>query len=294
MKNILCEFCVNIKIHDTINLMKKIYVKGEKPYMLKAIIFDLDDTLLWDDRSVNEALTATCDFAAQKCDIKSTELEKIIREKAPEIYASFDTIGYVKDIGIGYFEALWGDFNVEGEQQEKVRQMALIYRFKVWQNGLSELGVEDQTLVKTLAEKFKEERKSRIYLYEETLNVLEELKDKYKIILLTNGSPDLQRTKLSLSPELEPYLADIVISGDFGSGKPDPAIFNYILKKNDLRKDEAIMVGDNILTDILGASKIDMNSVWINHNQVEPQGVKPTFEISRLKEVLPIIKELSE
>lgn len=262
--------------------------------MLKAVIFDLDDTLLWDDRSVNEALTATCDFAEKEYDIKSKDLEKVIREKAPIIYTTFDTIGYVKNIGIGYFEALWGEFNVDGEQEEKVRQMGPKYRLKVWDSGLTELGVKNEKLAQELAEMFIEERKRHIYLYEETIDVLEALKDKYKLLLLTNGSPDLQRTKLSLSPELEPYLDDIVISGDYGSGKPDPGIFEYILKKNNLKKEEAIMVGDNILTDILGASKIGLNSVWINHNQIDPKNVEATFEISRLKEILPIIEELSK
>lgn len=261
--------------------------------MLKAIIFDLDDTLLWDARSVNEALVATCDYAAEKQNINSNELEKIIREKAPEIYATFDTINYVKNIGIGYFEGLWGDFNCEGEEQEKVRQMAPKYRLKTWDTGLRILGIEDESFAKELAEKFREERKSRIYIYDETLDVLNQLKGKYKLILLTNGSPDLQRTKLSLSPELEPYLDDIIISGGFGSGKPDPAIFEHVLDRNEITKEEAIMVGDNLYTDILGASRTGIRSIWINHHQVEAKDVDPTYEISRLEEVLPLIRELS-
>lgn len=262
--------------------------------MLKAVIFDLDDTLLWDDRSVNEALTAACDYASEKHGIDSSKLEQLIREKAPEIYASFDTIDYVKDIGIGYFEGLWGDFNCEGEQQEKVRLMAPKYRFKVWDSGLRECGIEDDAFANELAEKFRAERKSRIYLYEETREVLDALKGKYKLILLTNGSPDLQRTKLSLSPELEPYLDDIIISGAFGSGKPNPAIFEYVLEKNALTKEEAIMVGDNLFTDILGANNTGIKSVWINHHKTQAKEVIPTYEITRLQDVLPIIRELSE
>ena len=262
--------------------------------MLKAVIFDLDDTLLWDKRSVDEALTVTCDYAAEKRGIDASELEQLIRKNAPTTYASFDTIDYVKNIGIGYFEGLWGDFNCEGEQQEKVRQMAPKYRLKLWQSGLSGCGIEDEVFAEELAEKFREERKSRIYLYEETLDVLDTLKGKYKLILLTNGSPDLQRTKLSFSPELEPYLDDIIISGAFGSGKPDPAIFEYVLERNNITKDEAIMIGDNLFTDILGANNTGIRSVWINHHQAEAKEVKANYEITRLQEVLPIIRELSK
>lgn len=261
--------------------------------MLKAIIFDLDDTLLWDDRSVDEALKITCDYAAEQQTLDPKALEKLIIEKAPAIYATFATIDYVKDIGIGVFEALWGDFQGEGEQEAKMRKMAPDYRLQTWNGALRDLGIEDHALAKTLGERFKEERKKHIYLYEETLDVLEALKGAYKLLVLTNGSPSLQRTKLSLSPELKPYMDDIVISGDFGSGKPNPAIFKYALDKLGVTKDEAIMVGDNLLTDILGASNIEMRSVWINHNDIKVEEAKHTYEITRLQEILPIIRELS-
>src|SRR5699024_10791484 len=94
-----------------------------------------------------------------------------------------------------------------------------------------------------------------VYLYEETLDVLDELKNDYKLLLLTNGSPDLQRTKLKLSPELVPYFEHIVISGDFGSAKPDPAIFKHALHLLYVEADEVLMVGYNLFTDILDASR---------------------------------------
>jgi len=261
--------------------------------MLKAVIFDLDDTLLWDAKSVDEALKITCEYAGAQCSLDPRALETYIVEKAPSIYASFATIDHAKSIGIGVFEALWGDFQGEGEQEANMRQMAPEYRLKTWNNGLRALDVEDESLAQTLADMFKEERKKHIYLYEETLAVLDALKGSYQLVLLTNGSPDLQRTKLSLSPELKPYFDNIIISGDFGSGKPDPKIFEYALEQQSLTKEDAIMIGDNLLTDILGASKLGMRSVWINHDDKEAEAAQPTYEIKRLKEVLPIIRELS-
>src|SRR5699024_11724514 len=75
------------------------------------------------------------------------------------------------------------------------------------------------------------------YLYNETIEVLEKLKGKYELLMLTNGSPDLQQMKLSLSPELAPYFKHIVISGDFGKGKPSQEIFKYALSLLDVDKD---------------------------------------------------------
>src|SRR5690625_902664 len=112
--------------------------------MLKAVIFDLDDILLWDAKSVDEALKITCEYAGAQCSLDPRALETYIVEKAPSIYASFATIDHAKNIGIGVFEALWGDFQGEGEQEAKMRQMAPEYRLKTWNNGLRALDVRSE------------------------------------------------------------------------------------------------------------------------------------------------------
>lgn len=83
-------------------------------------------------------------------------------------------------------------------------------------------------------------------------------------MLLTNGDPSLQKEKLAGVPELAPYFNEIVISGAFGKGKPDVSIFEHCLKLMNIEKDDAIMVGDNLNTDILGASRAGIKTVWIN------------------------------
>ena len=110
--------------------------------------------------------------------------------------------------------------------------------------------------------------------------------------MLTNGSPDLQNTKLSITPELVPYFDQIVISGDFGKGKPDPTIFEHALARMSLNKDEVLMVGDNLMTDILGANRVGIKSVWINRHDKERNEVVPTFEIKHLEELFAIIEAL--
>ena len=124
--------------------------------------------------------------------------------------------------------------------------------------------------------------------------MLDELKGKYKLLLLTNGSPDLQNTKLTITPELVPYFDVIVISGDFGRGKPDPTIFEHALERVGLQKDEAIMVGDNLMTDVLGASRAGIKTVWINRHDKERNEVIPTYEITHLEQLFPILDELNK
>jgi len=53
------------------------------------------------------------------------------------------------------------------------------------------------------------------------------------------------------------------------------------------------MVGDNLMTDILGASRVGISSVWINRENTPPHGeVKSTYEINSLTELFPIIEKL--
>lgn len=263
--------------------------------MLKAVFFDLDDTLLWDEKSISEAFKATCNSVVDKYNIDPVQLEKEVREAATRLYPTFESWDFVSDVGIGTFEGMWGEFLDDTEDFATLRKVVPEYRRQAWNAGLQALDIEDEDLAEELAVRFPEERKKHIYLYDETLEVLDELKGNYKLLMLTNGAPHLQKTKLSLSPELAPYFDHIVISGDFGHGKPNTELFNYALSLLEgIEKSEVVMIGDNPMTDILGASKFGIDSIWINHDGIELEDVVPTFEVSRLREIMPIIKSLSE
>lgn len=261
--------------------------------MIKAILFDLDNTLLWDDKSVKEAFKATCIIAEKKYAINPELLEEKVRENARVLYASYKTHSFTQMIGINPFEGLWGDFSDEGEDFHKLKELVPAYRKEAWTNGLKDLGINNPEFGYELAETFPLERKKYPFTYEDTFDVLDKLKGNYQLLLLTNGSPDLQQTKLDITPELRPYFDNIVISGDFGKGKPDPAIFEHALELLSVQKEEALMVGDNLMTDILGASKVGVPSVWVNRSRKEKNEVMPTYEIAGLEELLPIIEKIN-
>jgi len=261
--------------------------------MVKAIIFDLDDTLLWDKKSVETAFHVTCQFAATQVQLDPLQLEEAVRLEATELYASYETYEFTKMIGINPFEGLWGTFDDEGEQFLKMKEIVPTYRRDAWTNGLLRMGIDNVELGQQLADYFPEARKAHPFIYEETFQVLDRLKDHYQLILLTNGSPKLQHTKLEISSEIAPYFEHIVISGAFGKGKPDPSIFQFVLDEAGIQADDAMMVGDNLMTDILGASRVGIRSVWINRELKQPiKDIQPTYEITNLEELLPILKDL--
>lgn len=262
--------------------------------MIEAIFFDLDDTLLWDQKSVKEAFVATCNAACEKYDIDPEKLEEAVREEARTLYASYETYPFTQMIGINPFEGLWGNFLDDEDNFRKMKDIVPGYRKDSWYRGLLKLGIDDEVFASDLAERFPAERRRKPFVYDDSFAVLDELKGKYKLLLLTNGSPDLQNTKLEITPELVPYFDQIVISGAFGRGKPDPSLFEHALSLLNIDKDNVLMVGDNLMTDILGASRAGIKSVWINRHNKERNEVIPDYEITRLDELFSILEKLNK
>jgi len=259
---------------------------------VKAVLFDLDDTLLWDDRSVKESFEAVCREAARTApSIQPDELEEAVRREARALYQTYETFPFTQMIGINPFEGLWGRFT-SGEQPEfrKLQQLAPGYRTESWTRGLQALGLDDRELGHRLGEMFAAERRARPLVYEETFPVLERLKGRYKLLLLTNGSPDLQREKLQGVSELAPYFDHIVISGEFGEGKPAPSIFRHAMELLGIGPDEGIMVGDKLTTDILGSGRAGLRNVWLNrHGVARDDAIVPTYEAADLTSLLQIM-----
>jgi len=261
---------------------------------IKAILFDLDDTLLWDERSVEEAFQATCRVAAETVAVDPAALEQAVRREARALYESYETYPFTVNIGINPFEALWGRFSGGTDEQfRKLEKLAPEYRAEAWTRGLRALGIDDARLGRELGERFPIERRARKYVYDETFEVLDGLKGRYKLLLLTNGSPDLQQEKLDGVPELIPYFDHIMISGNYGFGKPDNRLFQEALRLLEIRPEEGVMVGDKLTTDVLGANTAGIHSVWINRRGLSAQGeILPRYEIASLRDLQAVIDSI--
>ena len=93
----------------------------------------------------------------------------------------------------------------------------------------------------------------------ETLEVLGELQ--VKVGLITNGGSVIQRRKIR-GLGLESSFDVIVISREFGVGKPDPRIFSHALRELGESASASVYVGDNPEPDILGAKRAGLHSIW--------------------------------
>lgn len=261
--------------------------------MIKTIIFDLDDTLLWDKKSVAVSLRMTCEYAETLCGVNAARLEQAVREEAVASYSETPVYDFTRTIGINPFEGLWGDFDDPGEQFQTMKALIPEYRKGAWTRALERTGASDEKLGQELSEYFPKIRRQNPILYQETLLVLDQLKGRYQLLLLTNGSPSLQQAKLTMTPEIAPFFDEIIVSGAFGVGKPDASIFEFALSKSGNRKSEAVMVGDNLMTDILGANRAGIKSVWLNRENTPAHDfVKPDFEIQSLEDLIRLLEKL--
>ena len=87
----------------------------------------------------------------------------------------------------------------------------------------------------------------------EAKSVLGELQGRYKLALISNFDHPPHVHRLLDELALRPFFDAVVVSGDVGVKKPDPAIFAPALEQTGLVADEAIFVGDSPEDDVAGS-----------------------------------------
>jgi putative hydrolase of the HAD superfamily len=119
------------------------------------------------------------------------------------------------------------------------------------------------------------------------IDVLNYLAPRYRLTIITNGFDEIQHLKLQ-SGNLTSYFDHIVTSQKAGHRKPDKRIFDFALENNNIKCHEAIMIGDNLITDIGGARNAGIANVFFNSEKIAHED-RPDHEIERLIELQAII-----
>ncbi len=228
---------------------------------IDALIFDLDDTLMAQDASDEAALLAACTLPGDAP--RPEVLAASVLFHARLLWAASPTYPYCNRVGISTVEGLWAGFAGDGVDLAALRAWAPAYRLQTWSTALAEHGIHDSERAGEGAVRFMDERRARHVVFPETREVLDDLRGDYRLALLTNGAPDLQREKLRGSG-LSDYFDAVVVSGDLGIGKPDPRIFARVLGGLGCAPERAAMVGDNPARDIAGALACGIYAVWVD------------------------------
>jgi putative hydrolase of the HAD superfamily len=260
--------------------------------MIEALVFDLDDTLIAEEASAEKAFLETCGLAEEKYGIDPAQLHRSLRTLCRKIWFKSPARAWCVRIGISSWEGLWCRFEGDSPEQTVMRDWAPGYRRKSWLGALREHGVDDEEFARVLAEDFPVRRRTLYELYPDTIPVLDSLKDEYRLGLVSNGAPDLQREKIA-GAGIGKYFDAIVISGDVGEAKPAPPVFRTVLEQLDVRPDAAVMIGNSLNSDMKGGMAAGMRTVWLNREGKPCDGsVIPDTEIRSMSELPVKLAEL--
>jgi putative hydrolase of the HAD superfamily len=232
--------------------------------MVRAVLLDLDDTLVVEEAAAVGSFAAAAEAAGP--DLDAAALALAARGRARELWRAAPAYPWAARIGISSWEALWCRFEGAGPQLRELRAWAPWFRREAWRLALTEQGVDDPALAEELGERFGVERRARHETFADAEPALHALREAGSaLVLVTNGASCLQREKLAGSG-LAGLLDAVVVSGDVGTGKPDPRIFARAVAAAGARPREAVMVGDNVAKDVEGALAAGLDAVWLNRD----------------------------
>jgi len=177
-------------------------------------------------------------------------------------------------------EYLWDKFN-----------HGLIDRLELRNNRfaliLDKLGVNQHEIPAGIGDKYLELAPVKPNVIPHAHDILEYLRPNYGLHIITNGFDDVQHSKLKAS-QIYNYFDIIVTSDSSGHRKPQKGIFEFAMHKAGATRNDAIMIGDNIETDILGAQNASMDQIFFNPRETR-HTVDVTYEITSLKQIMNIL-----
>ena len=221
------------------------------------VYFDLDHTL-WDFEK-NSALAFQEMFKIHKVNVDLNEYLKI----------------YVP-INVKYWDLYRNDKISQAELQiGRIRDTLKLLNYEI-----------DDEKILFLSNEYAIYLPKHNYLFDGAIEILDYLKPKYNLHIITNGFKNIQDGKMKNSG-LKPYFETITNSEMAGCKKPNPKIFEFSLGLKNVNKQNAIMIGDCMDADVGGALNFGMDAILFNeHNIQVPASIKQVNKLIDLKNFL--------
>lgn len=244
----------------------------------RALLFDLDDTLLPEFSNYSAAFASACSALLSAHGITEADLWGSIREAAREAWRASPVIDYCQQVQIGSVTALFSDFPGDAPEMAFLRSWGPTYRRDTVGRALSALGVRGDALTAEIIEGHRVCFASRCAPYDDVVPALERLGRSYRLAVITNGPADVQRAKLRTSG-LERFFPTVVISSEIGFAKPHERAFAAAIDALDLHAAEIVMVGDHLERDVIGAERAGIGTaIWVDRTGTTPS---PDVEVKR-------------
>ena len=230
--------------------------------MIKAIIFDFDDTLE--------------DFISPDMEAKIV-LAKHIHQKFRVPVASF----------IHFFNAVEKKFSASRKLDPKSYERAIwlqhvFHHFKIKADP------------RAYADLYWNAVTQHVRLFPNALRTIKELKQHYKLGMISD-SDGLKKYKTMRWKKLGllPYFDVAMTSDDTGENKPSKKNFVEIAHRLNVKLGECIMVGNSLRSDIHPAKELGMGTIWSTERATfEKQSRYVDFQINEISQCLPIIERI--
>lgn len=230
----------------------------------RALLLDLDDTIIDDSGSVQACWRAACEHFAGGLGVDAVALHAAI-EPIREWY--------------------WSD-----PERHRVGRMDLrAASANIVELALRQLGVQDLSAARKISDAYRDRRDEFLCLFPGATDALQGLRDGgVQLALLTNGSAQAQRAKIERF-SLAAYFDCILVEGEFGVGKPDERVYRHALDVLGSAAEAAWMAGDNLEWDVAAPQRLGMVGIWVDGFQLglpEDSPVRPDRIISCLADLL--------
>ncbi|MBR4461105.1 MAG: HAD family hydrolase [Erysipelotrichaceae bacterium] len=193
-------------------------------------------------------------------DIHTDESSMAFWRKIREFFHMYDADYDPKELRDAYFKTV----REQEEQKTENGHLIEIEIGDVFQKLFKRKGiVVNKHTIKDIAWQFRQNSTSHLRLYAGAMELLDALRSSRKqVYLLSNAQSLFTLPELKMTG-LYDMFDDIVISSEVGYRKPDPFIFESLLKKHDLKTENCLMIGNDLQTDTQGAHAIGMDSFYI-------------------------------
>ncbi|EGR1558736.1 HAD family hydrolase [Vibrio parahaemolyticus] len=241
--------------------------------MLKAIFFDMDETLCG---------TSQADKAAGQ------KFAAWIQQTYPQIS---DPQAFLQR----YLQGVYKKLNAEFPQLVALLPDENAFRCSLIQTILAEDGIHiDAEQAQQAQHYFDSARMGAFTFFPGVKEMLTDLRKHYKLVVITNGPIFSQHPKLKAT-QMDEWVDHIIVGGEEPEEKPAASIFQKALNLVDIKPEEALHIGDSLAADIAGANNMGILSVWVNATGASnPTEITPNFEIRETVELKEILKTLAQ
>ena len=227
----------------------------------RNLFIDLDDTLYDFSAASREAFKETYDLLGYG--------------------RFFESFGQYMDIYSPHNLMLWGLYGEGKITKEELNR-------RRYSHPLETVGVHDQELADTFCREALGRIPTKGPLMPGAMELLEYLRPKYRLFILSNGFKELQSRKMKTAG-IDGYFDALILSEDIGVNKPNRGLYEYALQKTGSKVEESLMIGDMFETDITGAANIGMEQLYYNPKGKKGHPFAPTYEVSHLLQIKEIL-----